>query len=385
VSAPFVLTTDLRTADLRREPVVLQAGRGDRPLWFATAALVTLGFVMVFNTSYFYAQERFGDPYLFTRKHLFAIAVGLAALILARRLPTRRLRALTYPVLLATIAALALVLVPDVGVARGGARRWLALGGVSLQPSELAKAAVALYLAHSLTKKGEKVESLWTGYLPHVLVVGAIAGLIVVEPDFGTAVLLLLFLVVMLVAGGARWSHLGATALLLLPVGVFGAVTADYRWQRLLSFVDPWQDAQRTGFQLVQSLLAFGAGGVTGVGLGAGQQKRLFLPEAHTDFVFAVIGEELGLVGTLGVVAVFALVAAAGYRLAWRHPDPYAAELALALTTLVVLQAAANMAVAVGLLPTKGLALPFLSYGGSALVASLAEMGVLLSIAREAR
>lgn len=216
------------------------------------------------------------------------------------------------------------------------------------------------------------------------MVTGLVAGLIVVEPDYGTAVLLAILLCVMLVANGARWSHLGVTGLLALPVLVFGAVTASYRWQRLTSFLDPFQDAQRSGFQLVQSLIAFGAGGAFGVGLGAGRQKMFYLPEAHTDFVFAVIGEELGLVGTLAVLATFALLAAGGLRLAWRHPDPYAANLALGLTSLIALQAGVNMAVTVGLLPTKGIALPFLSYGGSALIANLVEIGILLSVAREA-
>jgi cell division protein FtsW len=210
------------------------------------------------------------------------------------------------------------------------------------------------------------------------------AGLVVVEPDFGTAVLLALMLFVMLVANGARWSHLGATVSLVLPFAVFGAVTASYRWQRLTTFLDPWRDARNSGFQLVQSLLAFGAGGAFGVGLGAGRQKMFYLPEAHTDFVFAVIGEELGLAGTLLVLGTFALLAASGLRLAARHVDPYAANLALGLTGMIVLQAGVNMAVTVGLLPTKGLALPFLSYGGSALVANLIEMGILLSVAREA-
>jgi cell division protein FtsW len=188
----------------------------------------------------------------------------------------------------------------------------------------------------------------------------------------------------MLIANGARWSHLAVTGSLALPFAAFAAVNTSYRWQRLTSFIDPWQDAQRSGFQLVQSLISFGAGGPFGVGLGAGRQKMFYLPEAHTDFVFAVIGEELGLVGTLSVLATFGLLAIGGLRLAWRHPDPYAANLALGLISLIVLQAGMNMAVTVGLLPTKGIALPFLSYGGSALVANLIEMGILLSVAREA-
>jgi cell division protein FtsW len=339
---------------------------------------------MVLNTSYFYAQEHFGDPYLFARKHLVAIVLGTVGMVLAWHIPTRALRAATYPLLVVSLVLLALVLVPHVGIVRGGARRWLKLGLLTLQPSEIAKLSAVLYLAHSLSKKGERVEALWTGYLPHLVVLGVLCALVVIEPDFGTAVLLVIVLFVMLLANGARWSHLLATASLVLPFAAFGAVTASYRWQRLTTFLDPWRDAQNSGFQLVQSLLAFGAGGALGVGLGAGRQKMFYLPEAHTDFVFAVIGEELGLVGTLFVLATFALLAVGGLRLAWRHVDPYAANLALGITSMIVLQAGVNMGVTVGLLPTKGLALPFLSYGGSALVANMIEMGILLSVAREA-
>jgi len=371
-------------AEARREPVVLRPGNDSLILSIGAVWLVALGFVMVLNTSYFYAQEHFADPYLFTRKHLVAGLIGLVSMAFFWRIPTHVLRRATYPLLLASLVLLALVLVPEIGVVRGGARRWLKLGPLTLQPSEIAKLSVVLYLAHSLTKKGERVAALWTGYLPHLVVVGAMAGLVVVEPDFGTAVLLAMLLFVMLVANGARWAHLGATASLVLPFAAFGAVTASYRWQRLTTFLDPWRDARNSGFQLVQSLLAFGAGGAFGVGLGAGRQKMFYLPEAHTDFVFAVIGEELGLAGTLCVLATFALLAASGLRLAARHVDAYAANLALGLTAMIVLQAGVNMAVTVGLLPTKGLALPFLSYGGSALVANLIEVGILLSVAREA-
>ncbi|MGH7859568.1 MAG: putative lipid II flippase FtsW [Candidatus Binatia bacterium] len=373
------------SADARREPIVLQPGYSDFLLGTGTALLVILGLVMVLNTSYFYAQERFGDPYLFTRKHVLSIALGAAALVFARQVPTRVWRRLAYPLLLVALAAVAAVLVPGIGVVRGGARRWLELGGLTLQPSEVAKLAVVLYLAHSLTKKGERVRNLSTGYLPHLAVVGSLGALVALEPDFGTAVLLGALLFLMLVANGARVSHLLTTGGIAALAVAFGAVLSEYRWQRLVSFLDPWQDAQRSGFQLVQSLLAFGAGGLTGVGLGSGRQKMHYLPEAHTDFVFAVIGEELGLAGTLGVVAIFALIAVGGYRLIRRHPDPFAGNLAFGLTSILLLQAVVNMAVAVGLLPTKGLALPFLSYGGSALLVNLTEIGILLGIAREAR
>ena len=371
--------------DARREPIVVVPGRDDVFLWVATVLLLALGIVMVFNTSYFYAQDRFGDAYLFTRKHLAATMVGAFALFFAWRIPTRWLRLATYPLLASAVVSLILVLLPAIGSAHGGARRWFELGGFNLQPSELAKLALVLYLAHSLTKKGELVRRFGTGFLPHVIIAGVVAGLVVLEPDYGTAVLLGVILFVMLLAGGARALHLVGAASLALPVVVWGAMSADYRWARVTTFLHPWLDAQRGGFQLVQSLIAFGSGGLWGVGLGAGRQKMFYLPGAHTDFIFSVIGEELGLVGALGVVALFGLVALGGFRVAWRHPDRYAANLATGLTSLLVLQAVVNMAVTVGILPTKGIPLPFLSYGGSALVTSMIEMGLLLAVAREVR
>ena len=369
----------------RREPIVLERGAEAWMLTVATAVLVVLGAVMVFNTSYFYAQEKYGDPYFFLRRHLFAGCLGTFLLLGARRFPTRMLRRLVYPLLAVLVIALGAVLVPEIGLARGGARRWLAVGPLLFQPSELVKLAVVLYLAHSLAKKGDRIRDLGTGYLPHLVIVGGVVALVVVEPDFGTAVLLAAILFLMLLAAGARWSHLAATAMMALPVLAAGAVSAPYRMARLLSFRDPWGDPQAAGFQLVQSLLAFGSGGLAGVGLGAGKQKMFYLPGAHTDFIFSVIGEELGLVGTLSVIVAFAVFAAAGFRLAWRHQDAFAAYVALGLTSAIVLQAAVNMGVVVGLLPTKGLALPFLSYGGSALAVMLVEVGILLSVARESR
>ena len=369
----------------RRAPVVLEPGHSEMMIASGVALLVLLGIVMVLNTSYFFAQERYGDPYLFARRHAIAAAAGFLVLLAARQMPTAVWRILTYPLLITTTALLVAVLVPGVGVVRGGAQRWIAIPGMTLQPSEVAKLAVVLYLAHSLTKKGPRVRELAVGIVPHLAVVGVVAGLVLLEPDFGTAALIVCVLFLMLLAHGARLVHLGGAALVGLGLAAVAAVTSSYRMQRLLTFLDPGADPQGAGYQLNQSLYAFGAGGLAGVGLGGGQQKMFFLPEAHTDFVFAVVGEELGLLGALAVIGVFALIGVGGYRLINRHPDPWAASVAFGLTSLFLLQAFVNMGVAVGMLPTKGLVLPFVSYGGSALFASMAGAGILLAIAREAR
>jgi cell division protein FtsW len=367
-----------------QRPRVVSGLGGDPWLVIAVAALVGLGVVMVFNISYFYSQEKVGDATYFFRRHLISIGLGVLACFFTSRLGSETYRRLAYPAIGVAIVALVMVLIPGIGVVRGGARRWLHLGPLSLQPTEAAKAALVLYLARSLSRKGERVRELVGGVLPHCLVVGLIAALALLEPDFGTAVLAGALLFFMLFAGGARLQHLLVPLLAALPLLVYEVTKAGYRMKRLLAFLDPAQDPRGIGFQLMQSFIAFGSGRLWGVGLGESRQKMFYLPEAHTDFIFSVIGEELGLAGALLVLALFAVVAARGFRIARRHPDPFASLLAFGVTVSLVLQGIVNAGVVLGCLPTKGLALPFLSYGGSAMIAALAQVGVLLALAREA-
>jgi cell division protein FtsW len=356
---------------------------GDPWLVLAVAALVGLGLVMVFNVSYFHGQDRFGDSLLFFRKHLVAIALGTVVAVLASRLPSETYRRAAYPLLVGTLIALVLVLVPGIGVVRGGARRWLGAGPFSVQPSELAKFAFVLYLACSLSRKSERLATFKFGVLPHYVVAGLIAGLVLLEPDFGTAALAGGLLVFMLFVGGVPVRLLALPALALLPALAWVAWRSPYRWSRIVAFLNPDLDPLGVNFQLKQSFIAFGSGGLWGVGLGESRQKMFYLPEAHTDFLFSVIGEELGLAGALLVLALFGVVAARGFRIAIRHPDPFASLLAFGVTLSLVLQGVVNAGVVLGVLPTKGLALPFLSYGGSAMIAALGQTGVLLALARE--
>jgi cell division protein FtsW len=355
--------------------------RPDGWLLAAVAGLAGLGVVMVFNVSYFYAQEHYGDPFLFFRKHLASLLLGGMALFLASRLRLDVLERWANVLLLLNVLALLLVLIPGIGTERGGARRWLIVGGFSLQPSELAKVAIVLFLARWLSRNRERVRDFRFLAQP-LVVVGACAGLVLLQPDFGSAVIFSALLFLMLYVGGARSSHLlalgsaGAVALGLL------ATVAEYRMRRLLCFLDPWADSQGCGFQLVQSLIAVGSGGVAGVGLGQSRQKMFFLPEAHTDFIFALVGEELGLCGVALVVLLFALVTARGFRVASRHPDMFAGLLAFGLTLVVVLGAVVNVGVVLGLLPTKGLPLPFVSYGGSAMLGAMLSAGMLVALSR---
>ena len=352
-------------------------------LLLGVAALVGLGAVMVFNVSYFHGQAM-GDPMHFFRKHVTSIVLGIAAAAATSRIRSERYRQIAYPLLGIAVALLLLVLVPGVGARRSGAQRWFPLGPLSFQPTEIAKFALVLYLAASLVRKGERMREFGFGVLPHCVVAGVIAALALLEPDFGTAALLIALLLLMLYVGGARLTHLLLLCSGVLPLLAWVVVVEPYRFRRVLTFLDYTKDPRGMGFQLLQSLIAFGSGGVSGVGLGQSEQKMFFLPAAHTDFIFSVIGEEFGLIGACVVVGLFLLVGARGLRIAARHPDPFASLLAFGTTVLIVLQGALNVGVVLGCLPTKGLALPFVSYGGSAMMIALAETGVLLALAREA-
>ncbi len=378
---PYRVTRRHAPRAARRVSVVSHGA--DRWIMLTVALLVGLSIVMVFNTSYFFAGERFGDPYYVFRKHLGSIVLGLGVCLAASRLRSTTYERLAYPLLAVVALALVAVLVPGLGIVRGGARRWIGLGAINVQPSELAKIAVVLYLARSIVRKSGRIETFSVGIVPHVIVVAVFAALVVVEPDFGTAALLAVLLLAMLFAGGVRVRHLVVPLLPALPLAAYAIHSSPYRLRRVMVFLDPWQHPRDAGFQLVQSFIAFGSGAAFGVGLGESKQKMFYLPEAHTDFIFSVIGEELGLVGALLVVTLFAALAVRGFRVALRHPTQFGRLVAFGVTVLLVAQAAVNMAVVLGLLPTKGLALPFVSYGGSAMIGALASVGVLLALSRE--
>lgn len=386
ITAPAPSTTErllTRRYAPRARAVPVVARGGDPWIMFGVMGLLGLSVVMVFNTSYFFAGERFDDPYHVVRKHLVSIVLGLLCCVAASRVPARTWERLAYPLLAVVSLALVAVLIPGLGLVRGGARRWIGVGLLNLQPSEFAKLITVLYLARSIVRKGPRMQTFALGIVPHAIVVGALALLIVVEPDFGSAALLGTVLGAMLFAGGARLRDLLLPLLPAVLAGVYAISSSPYRLRRVTTFLDPWEDPRNAGFQLVQSFLAFGSGGLFGAGLGESKQKMFYLPEAHTDFIFSVVGEELGLIGALVLVTLFALLAFRGFRIAMLHPTPFGQLVAFGITLVLVLQAGINMAVVLGLLPTKGLALPFVSYGGSAMLAAMTGTGVLLGLSRE--
>jgi cell division protein FtsW len=344
--------------------------------------LVALGIVIVFDVTYFYGQERYGDAFRFFRRHLLSVAIGTVSLVVASRVPLGLYRRVAVPGLVLAMLGMLLVLSP-LGAGYGGAQRWLYIAGISVQPSEIAKLATVLYLAWWLARNRDQIAELRAGMLPPLVVVCGAAGLLLLEPDFGTAVLLGTLLAAMLFVAGVPVRHLALLLVAMVPAAGVLIAQAEYRRIRVLSFLDPWSDPRNAGWQLIQSLIAFGSGGLTGLGLGESRQKMFYLPAPHTDFIFSVIGEEIGLLGALGVLVLFIVLGLRGARIAIHHPDPFGRLLAFGLSALLMLQAVVNMAVVLGLLPTKGLVLPFVSYGGSAMVVALTSVGVLYGLSRE--
>ena len=355
----------------------------DHTLLAVTMILALLGLVMVFSASAIVAGNRFQDPGFFLKRQIAWFAFGLLLMHLASRVDYMVWKKLSVPILICMVGLLVMVLVPSIGVAAKGARRWLRIGPISMQPAEMVKLVVVIYMAAYLAKKGEKITLFREGLLPAMIVIGLLSGLVLLEPDLGTVVVLGLVTIGMWFLAGARIPHLLALGLGAIPVALALVLGSSYRRQRLMTFLAPWKDASDGGFQITQSFLSFGSGGPFGVGLGEGKQKLYFLPEAHTDFVLALVGEELGLIGTVTVILLFAFFVWRGFQISARARVPFGRYLGMGITLLIGGQALVNAAVVTGLLPTKGLTLPFISYGGSSLVISLIGVGILLSISRD--
>ena len=352
----------------------------DVNLLFPVLFLVGIGIVMIYSASSALALKKFGNDYFFLKKQgVFAIA-GVVVLVICRHVPYRYYRSLTYPILLLALILLLAVHLSPFGHSAGGSTRWLRFGSVSFQPSEFARLALVIYLAYSLSKKMEQVREFKIGFLPHVVIFGIFAFLILLEPDFGSVVILAAITWIMLFAGGVRLFHLTVTLSPLIPAAYFFMMDAQYRVKRVMSFMNPWEYSSDEGYQIIHSLLAFGTGGVWGVGIGKGYQKLFYLPEPHTDFIFSIVGEELGLIGVLFILGLYGMITWRGIIISRKTPDLFGSYLAIGLTASVALQVIINMGVTLGLLPTKGLVLPFLSYGGSSLILNMASIGIIMNI-----
>ncbi len=366
------------------DPLRLRPAAGaDRLLCGLVLAMTALGLVMVFSAGAAFGAKRYGDWTYFLRREALFTLTGLCAFAFGLRTDYAFYRRWSYPLLALVIGLLVGVLF--FGTSANRAVRWFRLGPLSFQPSEVAKFALVLYLAVLLSRNAERMRAFSMGFLPPLLMTGVVVGLIVIQPDLGTAIIMGLVMLVMLFVSGARTSYLVVAVLVTAPlVWKVLIIGKAWRMKRILAFLEPWQHCQNSGYQLCESLISVGSGGIWGQGLGASRQKLFFLPEAHTDFILAIIGEELGLIGVLALLTAFALLFWRGLVAALRARDAFGSYLAFGITALFALQALGNMGVVLGLLPTKGLALPFISYGGTSLVMSLFMAGVLGNISARA-
>lgn len=351
----------------------------DYVLLFSTVLLVFFGFLMVFSATTMESLQS-GDPTYYLKKQFLYVLIGFAFLFLGFKIDYSMYRKYSAAVLGAAFVLLLLVFVPFLGRSAGGAARWIDLGFFSFQPSEVVKIALILYLADALTRKGDTIRSFWKGIFPLLCVVGFFCALIMGQPDLGTVILIFMTSVLMMFLAGARPSHL----LALVPPAVFGVLAlsfvSPYRWRRIVAFLDPWKDPLGTGFHIIQSMIAIGSGGFFGFGAGNSRQKFLYLPEQYTDFIFSIVCEELGFVGAVLLIVLFIFFIARAIRVCRSAPDGFSRLISGGLTGYIGLQALINMGVATGSLPTTGIPLPFISYGGTSLVITLFAVGIILNI-----
>ncbi len=349
-------------------------------LLLATLLLATIGTIMIYSASSILSMERFHDGQFFLKKQLFFLAIGLAGMALSTRLPYYKLRKLAWPGVIFSAFLLVLIMAPHMGIKAGGAVRWLNLGVFSFQVSEMVKIALIIFLASFFTENYTQVRNFKQGIVIPSCVTGLLIVLIIFQPDFGTSVILAIIVFIMIYLAGGRIVHLAALIAIFAPAALWLLLHKSYRLARLTTFLNPWQDPQRSGFQIIQSLLSFGTGGLFGVGIGDGMQKLFYLPEPHTDFIFSVIAEESGFLGVGFILLLYIIIIFRGFRISLKAPDIFGNLLAAGLTALIALEAFINIAGVMGIVPLKGLALPFLSYGGTSLIMSMILIGILLNI-----
>lgn len=359
--------------------------RGSPDLWLlvVTVLLTAVGLVSIFSSSYVIAQDRHDDTYYYLKRQLlFLVVLGLPALWLGLRAGAERLRGWSLPSLIAALAMLVAVLA--LGTSIGGAKRWLGYGGVTFQPSEVAKVAVVLFAAWYISWSGKRITEPWRGLLPLLAAVALVCGLILGQPDMSTALVVAITAVAMLFIGGAKWRQVLAIVLVVALLGGIAVAIAPYRAKRIAAFLDPEEHKQDAAFQPYQSLIALGSGGLAGVGFSKSTQKYYYIPAAFTDFIFAIIGEEWGFIGTTAVICLFGLFVARSVQIARSAKDVFSGLVACGIAIMIATEAAVHIAVATNSVPTTGMPLPFISYGGSSLVMKMFSVGMLLSISRRA-
>ncbi|MCM8801221.1 MAG: putative lipid II flippase FtsW [Candidatus Omnitrophica bacterium] len=349
-------------------------------LFFVTFILVCIGIVMIYSASSIYAWERYKDGLFFLKRHIIFVLLGISFCFLILGLPYQRLKSLAKPVLLFSILLLGLVLIPGIGKEVAGARRWFRFRNISFQPSEFANLAIVLYVADFVSRKEKLLKDFWKGFLPPILILSVIAGLILMQPDLGSALAIGMVVIIMLFIAKTNLTYLLGLAILALPLFYILLFNVPYRRMRILAFLNPWFDPKGSGFQIIQSQVALGSGGIFGMGLGHSKQKLFYLPAAHTDFIFSIIGEELGLMGTITIIILYIIFTYYGLKIIKNTQDRFGYFLGLGVLLTIIFKTIINMGVCCGILPTKGLPLPFISYGGSSFIFDIISVGILMNI-----
>ena len=358
----------------------------DYGLLIVVLVLLAIGLVTVLSASAHYSLRTEGDSYFYVKKQLLFAVVGIISMLIISRVDYRILNSrISYVLLGIAFVLLCLVFVPGIGVTRNDATRWINLAGFQFQPSEIMKVAMIFFIATTISKNPKRIKQFWAGFVPYLVLIGAIAVLLLLEPHMSATIIIAVIAIAMIFVAGAKFSHLIPIGL----VGVLGAIvlayTSEYRWKRVMIFLDPWQDARGDGYQIIQSLYAIGSGGLFGVGLGKSVQKYLYIPEPHNDFIFAIWAEEMGLFGVILVILLFGIFIWRGITIALKAPDMFGSLIATGVTVMIGIQAIFSIAVVSSSMPVTGIPLPFFSYGGTALVILLSCVGVLLSVSRQAR
>jgi len=359
----------------------LKKGPPDFILFITALALVGVGLIMVFSSSAVTANLDYHNAYYFFKRQLIWAAIGLITMIVIMRINYYRLKDFAFPIMIIAVICLILVLTP-LGIGAKGSTRWLGVGVLTFTPSELVKLAMVMFMAKVMELNLDKIKSLKNGVLPYLLIMAFVCALIMKQPDLGTSFVVAGTVFCMLLVAGAKWSHMAALAVAGAGAVALAIKIEPYRAERFLAFLDPWKYPSDQGFQVIQSLYALGSGGLFGMGLGRSRQKFFYLPEQHTDFIFAILGEELGFMGVLLVLALFLLFAWRGFKIAINAPDTFGSLMAAGITIMIVFQAFINIGVVSGALPVTGITLPFISYGGSSLLLTMAGVGLLLNISR---
>jgi len=363
--------------------MIIEKKSPDLWLFIGVIMLMAIGICMVFSSSYVMAYKWYGDSYFFLKRQILYAIIALVVFFFAIYTDYHYYKKFALPILILSIILLSMVYVPGIGRSAGGARRWVKIGFFSFQPSEIAKFALILYMAESLTRKhSEEIKTFIKGILPFLIILLTIFLLILKEPDFSTSLIILGISFIMLFIGGTRVIQLFTLVVVAIPAGILILLREEYRRIRLLAFLDPWKDPLDSGFHIIQSLTALGSGGISGIGLGESRQKFFYLPDQHTDFIFSIIGEELGFIGTLIIIVLFIVLLWRGFKIAVNSVDHFGTLLAAGITAMITFQSIINIGVVTKIIPTTGITLPFISFGGSSLIVNMFCAGILLNISQ---